>query len=66
MREFELRRLDKELQDLKSDFNNFAERINALEFEISINLATLIEENRNLKYRVDPFSPDGDSLADWD
>ena len=61
----EIRQLRNEIQQLKQTVSDCQEQIEAVEAKVEINLATVVEENQNLRFRVDPFSNSGNSLADY-
>lgn len=60
----ELQDLRAEIKELQQTVNNCQEKVENIRAKVDISLATAIEENHNLRCRVDPFSNNGDSLAD--
>lgn len=62
----ELQLFYKELKQIKKTINCCESRVDSLESEIRLKLEPVLEERDFLRNRIDPYSPDCNSLADWD
>lgn len=58
--------LKRTARNLRYELDAVDEQLEAVDAEVRLNMATLLEENQLLQFRSDPFANDGKSLADWD
>lgn len=58
--------VDSELQLVYDQLRRIKRQVESLESEIRLKFQPILEERNLLRNRVDPYSYDCNSLADWD
>lgn len=64
--EVTLDRLKRTVNELRYELDAVDEQVEAVDAEVRLNMATLLEKNQLLRFRSDPFANNGNSLANWD
>jgi peptidoglycan hydrolase CwlO-like protein len=54
-----------QVQNIEAEMRSMQEKLEEVKYHIDINLPALLDERECLLSRVDPFSANGDSIADW-
>ncbi|MGA1341260.1 MAG: hypothetical protein ACO30S_07385 [Flavobacteriaceae bacterium] len=60
-----LQALQQEISHLEELMEDIQERLAVLSSEVRLGMQSLMDERNQLRWRVDPYSSDTESLADW-